>query len=397
MRSLNIFNRIDTYAEPESVKEINIYPFFRQSVSEQGTEVFLKGNKRVLMFGSNSYMGLTTHPEVKDAAIAAIKRYGTGCTGSRLLNGTFDIHEKLEAELANWVGKEAALIYPTGFQVNQGVIAAVLSRADHIILDFNNHASIIDGARISLASIHRYAHSDMQKLARVLNGISTEVGKFIVSDGVFSMEGDIVNLPELVRLARQYNAVVMIDDAHALGLLGHEGSGTASHFGLSNEVDFIMGTFSKSLASLGGFVAADKQSIGYLKHHSRAFLFSASLPPASVAAALAAVRIIRREPERITRLWRNATMMRDGLNAAGFDTGLSTTPVIPVHVVEAELMMHMCKQLEDKGVYVNAVLPPAVPPGKSLLRISLMATHTRSQIDFALEIIEQVGKKLGVV
>ncbi|MCF6290995.1 MAG: aminotransferase class I/II-fold pyridoxal phosphate-dependent enzyme [Desulfobacterales bacterium] len=349
------------------------------------------------MLGSNSYLGLTNHPVVKEAALKAIKKYGVGCTGSRLLNGTFDIHEKLEAELADWTGKEAALLYSTGFQVNQGVIAAVLTREEHIIMDFHNHASIIDGARISMARISRYGHNNMEKLEKILDGLPADRGKFIVSDGVFSMEGDIVKLPELVELAQRCNAVVMIDDAHSIGVLGKDGSGTASHFGLTDQVDFIMGTFSKSLASIGGFVAADRQSIEFLKHHSRSFMFSASMPPASVASTRAALKIIRREPERIERLWKNTEMMRNGLNSLGFNTGHSETPIIPVHVGKYMVLLSMCNQLDEQGIFVNPILPPAVPPNNCLMRLSVMATHTEAQLSFALETIEKVGKKLGVI
>ncbi len=397
MRHKNIFKKIDGFTGSITAKRAGLYPYFRQSISEQGTESILQGNRKVLMLGSNSYMGLTTHPEVKEAAVQAIRKYGVGCTGSRLLNGTLDIHEKLEAELAEWTGKEAALLYSTGFQVNQGIIGAILTREEHVIMDFHNHASIIDGARVSTARISRYGHNNMGKLEEILAALPADRGKLIVSDGVFSMEGDIVRLPELVALAQQYNAVVMIDDAHSIGVLGKEGSGTASHFGLTEQVDFIMGTFSKSLASIGGFVAADQRSIEFLKHHSRSFMFSASMPPASVASTRAALKIIRREPERIERLWQNTEMMRNGLKSLGFNTGNSQTPIIPVHVGKVLTLARICKSLDEKGIFVNPVLPPAVPPNGCLMRLSVMATHTESQLSFALETIEEVGKSHGVI
>jgi 8-amino-7-oxononanoate synthase len=397
MRNKRIFDEIDSFNFSIEGKKLGLYPYFREIISEQDTEVILKGGKKLLMLGSNSYLGLTNHPEIKEAAREAVSKYGTGCAGSRFLNGTLDIHEALERELADWVGKEAALLYSTGFQVNQGVIAAILSGRDHIIMDTYNHASIIDGAKLSMAKISWYAHNRMDALEEVLSGIPDNRGKLIISDGVFSMEGDMVKLPELLELAQEFNAVVMIDDAHALGVLGAQGSGTPSHFGLTDKVDFIMGTFSKSLASIGGFIAADAQSIEFLKHHSRALIFSASMPPASVAAARAALAIIKREPERTERLWRHTKTMREGLQSLGFDTGLSETPIIPVHIGKIPTLMVMCKRLEDEGVFVNPAIPPAVPPNDCLFRISLMATHTEQNITFALEKIEKVGRECGVI
>ncbi len=397
MRNNSIFKKIDSYTISFQGKKVGLYPYFREITSEQDTEVILKGNKKVLMLGSNSYLGLTNHPEVKEAATEAIKKYGTGCAGSRFLNGTLDIHEELERELAHWVGKEAALLFSTGFQVIQGIIATVLDRHDHIVMDSYNHASIVDAAKLSMAGINRYPHNDMEKLEKILLRIPGDKAKFIVVDGIFSMEGDIVKLPELVALAEKYDAAVMIDDAHAIGVLGKDGSGTASHFGLTNKVDFIMGTFSKSLASIGGFVAADKQSIEFLKHHSRALIFSASMPPASAASVLKALEIIKREPERIERLWKNTEMMREGLNSLGFDTGLSETPIIPIHIGDIIVLLKMCKRLEEEHIFVNPVIPPAVRPNDCLLRISLMATHTESQINFALEKLKAIGKELKVV
>ncbi len=397
MRNNHIFNEIDDYTYSIEGKKTGLYPYFREIISEQDTEVILKGNKRLLMLGSNSYLGLTNHPEVEEAAIKAIKKYGTGCAGSRFLNGTLDIHEELENELAEWVGKEAALLFSTGFQVNQGVISTIVSGRDHVIMDIFNHASIIDGSRLSMAQISWYAHNDMEKLEKTLLDLPEDKGKLIISDGIFSMEGDIVKLPELVELAEEYEAVLMIDDAHAFGVLGKDGSGTAAHFGLADKVDFIMGTFSKSLASIGGFIAADEQSIEFLKHHSRALIFSASMPPASVATVLEALKIIKREPERIERLWKNTEMMKSGLKSLGFDTGLSETPIIPIHIGTIQTLMIMCKRLEQEGIFVNPAVPPAVPPEDCLLRVSLMSTHTESQLDLALEKFKKVGKEIGVI
>jgi 8-amino-7-oxononanoate synthase len=392
-----IRDRIQNYTLAEEGRKMGLYLFFREIVSDLDTEVTLKGGRRVLMLGSNSYMGLTTHPEVREAARNAIEKYGTGCSGSRFLNGTFAIHLELEEELADHVGKEAALLFSTGFQVNQGVLAAVLNRHDHVILDMVDHASIVDGARLSMAKPVRYRHNDMGDLRERLREIPEGKGKFIVVDGVFSMEGDLADLPGIARLAGEHEAALMVDDAHGLGVMGLDGRGTVAHFGLTEKVDFIMGTFSKSLASLGGFVAADRPSIDYLKHQSRAFIFSASMPPSSAAAALAALRIIRREPERIERLWTNARMMKEGLRSLGYDTGGSETPILPVYLTDPLTLMRMCKRLEEEGLFVNPVLPPAVQPNRCLLRLSLMATHTPDQIGFALERFERVGKEQGVI
>ncbi len=397
MRNLEIFRKVDSFTESKQAKQAGLYPYFRQSISGQGSTSILKGDREVLMLGSNSYLDLNGHPKVKEAAIEAIRKYGAGCTGSRLLNGTLDIHEELEHELADWTGKEAALLYPTGFQVNQGVIGALLTRKEHIILDYSNHASIIDGARVSMAKIHRYAHNDIEKLATVLRNIPRDAGKLIVSDGIFSMEGDIAKLPEITKLAGEYNGAIMLDDAHAIGVLGQDGGGTASHFGLTAEVDFIMGTFSKSLGSQGGFVAADNSSIEFLKHHSRSFIFSASTSPASVASTLAALKIIRAEPERIAKLWRNSKMMREGLQSLGLNTGLSETPIISVYIGDVMTLVLLCKRLEEDGIFVNPILPPAVAPNACLIRISIMSSHSDSQLSFALDTIEKACKDLDVI
>ena len=397
MRNSLIFDKVDSFTLTRDLKASGHYPFSREIISGQDTEVILKGNRKLLMLGSNSYLGLTNHPEIKEAAKKAVDKYGTGCAGSRFLNGTLDLHEELEVELAKWVGKEAAILFSTGFQTNQGVIAPLLSRHDHIVLDKFDHASIIDGARLSMAKVSRYAHNDMKDLEQVLSRIPKETGLFIITEGIFSMDGDILKLPEVAALAERYGAVLMIDDAHALGVLGKEGSGTASHFGLTDKVDIIMGTFSKSLASIGGFVAADQHTVEFLRHSSRAYMFSASMPPASAAATLAALKIIQREPERIERLWEVTHMMRNGLQALGYDTRASETPVIPVYVGDALRLLHMTIRLEEEGIFANPVYPPAVQPTDCMIRISLMATHTNEQIQFGLEKMEKVGKEIGLL
>ena len=397
MRNKALWKKIEGFTLADEGRKAGLYPFFRQIVSEQDTEVFLKGGRKVLMLGSNSYMGLTNHPEVKEAAVAAVKKYGTGCAGSRFLNGTLDIHEELEAELAAWVGKDSAMLYSTGFQVNQGVISTMCGRHDYLVMDKLNHASIIDGGVMSQAQVQRFPHNNMEKLEKIMTTLSGDQGVLVVVEGVFSMDGDITNLPRVVELVEQYGASLMIDDAHSLGVLGKEGSGTASHFGLTDKVDFIMGTFSKSLASIGGFVAGDNKSIDFLRHHSRAFIFSASMPPASAAAALTALRIIKREPERLKRLWKNTEIMRNGLQALGFDTGKSETPIIPVAAGDLWTMLKMNKRLEEEGVFVNPVMPPAVPPTDTLFRISIMAAHTEEQMNFGLEKIAKVGREVGII
>ena len=397
MLTERLAGKISRFTLAEEGRRMGLYFYFREIVSEPGTEVVLKGGRRVLMLGSNSYMGLTDHPEVKEAAVQALNKYGTGCAGSRFLNGTLDIHVELEEALADWVGKPASVLFSTGFQVNQGVMATLLNRHDVVLMDACDHASILEGARLSMARPERFPHNDMEILEKILSDTAEDKVKFIVVDGVFSMEGDVCRLPELVALSERYRAALMVDDAHGLGVLGREGAGTADHFGLTDKVDFIMGTFSKSLASLGGFVAGDRNAVDYLRHHARAFIFSASMPASSAAAALTALNIIRREPERLERLWRNTRMMKDGLTGMGFSTGDSNTPIIPVYVDDVYTLMMMCKRLDEEGIFVNPVLPPAVLPRNSLLRVSVMATHTTSQIGFALDMFERVGKELHLL
>jgi len=397
VRTKSIFDKCDAYQRTIIAKKEGYYSYFKVITSEQDTEVYLANGKKVLMLGSNSYMGLTNHPEVKEAARQAITKYGTGCAGSPFLNGTLDIHEELSAELAAFVGKESAILYSTGFGVNQGVISSLTGRHDFIFMDVLNHASIIEGARLAHANIKRYKHNDMEDLERLLASVPREKGKFIVADGIFSMDGDILKLPQVIALAEKYEAVVMVDDAHALGVIGPKGDGTAAHFGLTAKTDLIMGTFSKSLASIGGLIAGDEQTMEFLRHHSRALIFSASMPPASAASALAALRIIKREPWRIEKLWKNTTMLREGLQKLGFDTGLSETPVIPFFVGEDMLAFIMRKRLEEEGIFVNPVINPAVPKDKALIRLSLMSNHTEEQIAFALEKIALCGREIGII
>lgn len=376
--------------------QAGIYPYFREIESDQDTVVSING-KKVLMFGSNSYLGLTNHPKVKEAAIAAIKKYGTGCAGSRFLNGTLDIHTQLETKLAKLVNKDAALCYSTGFQVNLGVVSILAGRNDYLLLDELDHASIIEGSRLSFSKVLKFSHNDMDALECKLMVCRKENIKLIVVDGVFSMEGDIINLPEVVRLAEKYDASIMVDDAHSLGILGKNGSGTASHFGLTDKVDLIMGTFSKSFASLGGFIAADKEVINFIKHTSRSLIFSASMTPSSAAAVLAAVEIMENEPERIKHLWDMTALALEGFRSAGFDTGKSETPIIPLFIRDDIKALKLTQVLIADGVFVNPVVSPAVPKEDSLIRYSLMATHTKKQVEISIEKITKAAKALGIL
>ncbi|MBN2541420.1 aminotransferase class I/II-fold pyridoxal phosphate-dependent enzyme [bacterium] len=393
---MTVFDKCVAYNEPEKVKKLGLYPYFRPIESGQSTEVIMNG-KKVLMLGSNSYMGLTDHPKIIEAVNEAVRKYGSGCAGSRFLNGTLKIHNELEEKLADFVNKESALLYSTGFQTNLGVISALIGRSDYVLTDRLDHASIVDGARMAFGRTVKFNHNDMVDLENVLKKLPPDAGKLIVVDGIFSMDGDIAKLPEIVKLARKYNAEVMSDDAHSIGVLGKTGNGTASHFGLDDQVALIMGTFSKSLASIGGFIAGDKTTIEYLKHHSRPLIFSASPPPAAVAAVDAAIDIIVAEPERREKLWDNTYKMLNGFKELGFDTGKSETPIIPILIGDIMVTFKMCKMLEDEGVFINPVVPPAVPPNESLIRVSFMATHTNEQLDFALKKFEKVGKKLNVI
>lgn len=392
---MDIFKKCKEYTVAKEAMAQGMYPYFIPLTKSEGTEAEFRGH-RLLMLGSNNYLGLTMEPRVRAAAQEAIERFGTSCTGSRFLNGTLELHEQLEAELADWVGKEAALVFSTGMQTNLGTISALIGRSDIVILDKEDHASIVDGARLGMGEIRRFRHNDLNHLRQVLEKLPEDKGKLLVVDGLFSMEGDIAPLPEIIPLCRQYGVRLMVDDAHALGVLGG-GRGTAAHYGLTDAVDLIMGTFSKSLASLGGFVAGDEDTIHYIKHHARALIFSASIPAPNAAAALESLRIMREEPERVQRVNDWGAFMRRELTTLGFDVGHSVTPVVPIIIGDDDLTLMTWKLLFENGVFVNPVLSPAVPAGRQLLRTSYMATHTREQLERALGVFEMVGKKLGLI
>ena len=392
---MGIFEKCHNYTDPDKVQAAGIYPFFRMIESQQDPVVTM-GGKEVVMCGSNNYLGLTSHPKVKEAAIEAIKKYGTGCAGSRFLNGTLDIHVELEEKLATFFRKEGALVFATGYQTNLGVLSSLVCRGDVAISDRQNHASIVDGLRLSYGEVKKYKHNDMEDLERVLEH---EAGhnKLLVVDGVFSMEGDIAHLDRIVALREKHEFGLMVDDAHGVGVMGPTGRGTAEHFGLEDEVDVIMGTYSKSLATIGGFVAADADIIKYLKHLSRSLIFSASLAPGLVAAVSAALDIIDQEPERREQLWSNTRKMLEGFRSYGFDTGEAASPVIPIVVGEDMLAFRVALMLQDEGVFANPVVSPATPPGRSLIRTSYMATHTDEQLDRVLTAFVKVGRAVGLI
>jgi 8-amino-7-oxononanoate synthase len=393
---LELFEKCKRFTEARKVIASGYYPYFIPISSEQDTKVTVKG-KEMIMIGSNNYLGLTSHPQVKQAAIDAIKMYGSGCTGSRFLNGTLDIHEELERRLARFMQKEAALVFSTGFQTNLGTISALVNKGDYIIMDRSDHASIVDGCRLSFGKVLKFRHSSMPDLKRVLSSLPKNSGKLIIVDGVFSMEGDIAKLPDIVDLAKKYHARVMVDDAHSIGVLGENGRGTAEHFGLENEVDIIMGTFSKSFASIGGFIAGDEEVIHYIKHFSRALIFSASPPPSAVATVSKALDIIIAEPQRRKHLWQITHRMHRDFRALGFDIGDTETPIIPIMVGENLKTFKFWKMLFDQGLFANTAISPAVPPGTARIRTSYIATHTDAQMDRVLEVFEKVGKKMGVI
>jgi 8-amino-7-oxononanoate synthase len=392
---VDIFEKCFGYTEAKEAIAGGYYPYFIPLTENEGSEATYRGH-RLIMCGSNNYLGLTTHPRVRQAAAEAIARYGTSCTGSRFLNGTLEMHEALERELADWVGKEAALVFSTGMQTNLGTIGALVGRNDVVILDKEDHASIVDGARLSWGDTRRFSHNDIAELESVLSRVPEGKGKLVAVDGLFSMEGDIAPLPEIAQLCRTYGARLMVDDAHAMGVLGG-GRGTAAHFGLTGEVDLIMSTFSKSFASLGGFIAGAEPIIHYIKHHARALIFSASIPPANAAAALAALQVMRDEPERVARLNDIAIYMRRCFRELGFNIGNSETPIIPVIIGDRNATVLVWKMLFDAGVFVNPVLSPAVQPGRELLRTSYMATHTDEQLDRVLATFAAVGKQVGLI
>jgi len=392
---MSLFEKCYRFTKAREVMAAGYYPYFVPIEASYDTEVVIRGERKV-MVGSNNYLGLTHHPKVVTAAGEALRKYGSGCTGSRFLNGTLDLHERLEERLARFLNQEAALVFSTGFQTNLGVISALVQREDHLFSDKLNHASIVDGARLAFGTVHRYPHSDLRSLERELARTPSEAGKLIVTDGIFSMEGSIVDLPGVMSLAERYGAEVMIDDAHAFGVLGENGRGTAEHFGMEDRVSLIMLTFSKSLASIGGAIAGPEDVIHYLKHHARSLIFSASNPPSAVAAALAALEVLEEEPERREALWHNTRRMQAGLRSLGFDIGESETPIIPVQVGDMERMFVFWKTLFDAGVFTNPVTPPAVPENACRLRVSLMATHTDDHVDLVLDAFAKAGKRMAV-
>ena len=385
-----------SYRLPQKYMAEGVYPYFREITSKQGTEVEMGGHK-VLMFGSNAYTGLTGDQRIIDAAKAALDKYGSGCAGSRFLNGTLDLHVQLEKELATYVGKDETLCFSTGFFVNSGVLAVVVGRGDYIICDDRDHASIVDGRRLSFATQLHYKHNDMEDLERVLKNLPHEAIKLIVVDGVFSMEGDLANLPKIVELKHKYNCSIMVDEAHGLGVFGKQGRGVCDHFGLTDEVDLIMGTFSKSLASIGGFIASDKDTINFLRHNCRSYIFSASNTPAATAAALEALHIIQNEPERFENLWDVTNYALKRFREEGFEIGETESPIIPLYVRDAEKTFVVTKMAYDAGVFINPVIPPACAPQDTLVRFALMATHTREQVEQAVQILKKIFVEEGII
>lgn len=388
--------KLSRYDAPQKAKEAGVYPYFRAISSEQDTEVLMNG-KKVLMFGSNSYMGLTNHPKVIEAAVEATKKYGTGMAGSPFLNGTLDLHKRLEARLAEYVGKEDAMIYSTGFGVNLGVVSTLTGREDYVILDEQDHASIIEGRRLSFSTPLKYKHNNMESLEEQLRRCNPDKVKLIVTDSVFSMEGDVANLPEIVRLAKKYDATVMVDEAHGIGVFGEGGRGVCNHYGVADDVDLIMGTFSKSFASLGGFIATDASITNFLRHHSRSYIFTASITPAATAAANAALDIMLSEPERQKHLWDITHFALDNFRAMGCEIGNTSTPIIPLFIRDDYKTFHITRDLLDRGVFVNPVVTPAVAPHDTLIRYSLMATHTKEQVERSLEAIRDVFRKYDLI
>ncbi|GBE22213.1 MAG TPA: pyridoxal phosphate-dependent aminotransferase family protein [Actinobacteria bacterium] len=391
----DVFEKALSFDRARQAREAGFYPYFLPLESNEGSEAIYQG-RRILMFGSNNYLGLTTHPKVREAARRAISELGTSCTGSRFLNGTLEMHLELERQLAEFVGKEAALVFSTGMQTNLGTISALIGRSDTVFLDKDDHASIVDAARLGWGRIKRFRHNDLGDLERQLLSTADDRGRLVVVDGLYSMEGDLAPLPQILDLSHRYGARVMVDDAHGIGVMG-AGRGTAAHFGVVDETDLIMSTFSKSFASLGGFIAGDAQVVDFIQHHARALIFSASIPPPNAAAALAALEIMRTEPERVERLQRNGERWRTGLQSLGFDTGNSVSPIVPVIVGDDMVTFGMWRMLLDEGVYTNPVVSPATPNGRQLLRTSCMATHTNDQIDRALEAFEKIGKLANLI
>ena len=393
---MDIFEKCGEYTLTRELRANDLYSYFRSISSPQDPVVTIDGEK-IIMLGSNNYLGLTNHPEVKTAAAEAVAKYGTGCAGSRLLNGTLDIHVELEEAIADFMKADAVLTFSTGYQVNLGVISCLLGRHDTAFLDSLNHASIIDGARLSFGKSFKFKHNDMDDLEGKLKRADESKSRMIIVDGVFSMEGDLCDLPGLVKLKNRYNTRLMVDDAHGLGVFGDNGRGTAEHFGLEDEVDLTMGTFSKSLATVGGFIAGPQQVIEYIRHHARSQIFSAATPPPMAAAVIAALKVLKREPERRKQLWENTEYMKRELQNLGFDTGDSDSPVIPILIGDELATFAMAKRLQQEGVFANAIVPPAVPPAQAMIRTSYMATHTREHLDMALTALAKVGRELDVI
>jgi 8-amino-7-oxononanoate synthase len=393
---MDVFQKAFDYNLYEEYRARGLYPYFRAIETGTDTEVSING-KKMIMLGSNSYMGLTFNKKTMQGAIDAVKRHGTGCAGSRFLNGTLDLHEALELKLAAFMGKEAALLFSTGMLANFGVLGTIVGRNDIVFVDKADHASIIDGVRLSFSKVVKFKHNDMGDLRRLLEEAGEEPGKLIAVDGVFSMEGDLANLPAIVELARKFGARVMVDEAHAVGVLGKNGTGTAEHFGLQSEVDIQMATFSKSFATIGGFIVSNTKVMEYLKHHSRAFIFTASPPPAVLGAVDAALDVIRNEPERRARVMQIGERMRNEFRRMGYDVGTSQTPIVPLIIGDMDKCLMLWREITDRGLFVNPAVPPAVPPGHSLIRTSYTATHTDEQLDFALQVFKEAGKKLGII
>lgn len=388
--------KLAQYTAPQQAMAAGVYPYFREISSEQEPEVLIDG-KKVLMFGSNCYSGLVADPRIKEAAIEATKKYGTGCAGSPFLNGTLDIHKQLERRIAEYIGKEDVMIYSTGFEVNLGVVSCLTGREDYILWDEQDHASIIEGRRLSFSTALKYKHNDMASLEKQLQKCDPDKVKLIVTDSVFSMEGDVANVPEIVKLAKKYNASVMVDEAHGIGVFGKGGRGVCNHFGVTDDVDLVMGTFSKSFASLGGFIATDKEITNFLRHHSRSYIFTASISPASTAAALKAIDIMESEPERQEHLWEITNFALDGFRNMGCEIGNTSTPIIPLFIRDDYKTYHVVRDLFDEGLFVNPVVSPAVAPQDTLIRFSLMATHSKAQVEYALDKIQKVFRKYELI
>jgi 8-amino-7-oxononanoate synthase len=396
LQSIQLFDKCRQFTKAREIQAAGLYPYFKPISDSEDTAVVIEGQKRI-MLGSNNYLGLTHHPKVLEAAARALHRYGSGCTGSRFLNGTLDLHGQLEAALAAFVGKEDCLVFSTGYQANLGLISGLIGRGELVYLDKLDHASIVDGAKMSYGDTLRFNHGDLAALDRMIERTKNSRGAMIMVDGVYSMEGDIANVPELVRIAKKHGIALALDDAHSIGVLGPNGDGTAAHFGLTDEVDLVAGTFSKSLASIGGFVAGSENVIHFLKHHSRPLIFTASLPPANTAGVLAALEVLRTEPERRESLWANTHRLQQGMRGLGYNIGETETPIVPILIGPMETTFVFWRKLFDAGVFTNPVMPPAVPASQCRLRTSLMATHTFDQIDFCLEQFARIGKELGVI